>query len=263
MGNAPFFTFTLYSAKSFLDLSIVDHRRFCKRFFNIFFFIFRLFPVIGFDGAANFVEKVHGNLAGSAAQVVQDGGGGELGNARKVLILQILAGVQAAAGQDGVLDAGGQEVFIAHLQIEIVQFLQKAVPCVIAQVLQVVPVGSAYGAADLLHKHPTNIMFLCGAVLPFQCRRNRAGFLCRHFPQMQLTRPTDRAGVGYVKDILQLGLAPLVLPNEGDALGAGFHPPPHGFIPQLHAGAGGGIRALGVDQKLFIKTVFIEMACGS
>ena len=147
MGNATFFTFTLYSIKFFLDLSIVDHRRFCKRFFNIFFFIFRLFPVIGLDGAADFFQKVQGDFAGGAAQMVKDGGGGKLDNARKVLVLQILAGVQAAAGQDGKLDAGGQEIFIAHFQIEVVQFLQEAVPRVIAQVLQIVPIGPAYGAA--------------------------------------------------------------------------------------------------------------------
>ena len=46
--------------------------------------------------------------------MVKDGGGGKLDNARKVLVLQILAGVQAAAGQEGVLDAGGQEIFIAQ-----------------------------------------------------------------------------------------------------------------------------------------------------
>ena len=249
----------LYSVKFFIDLNIVHHGRFCKRFFNIFIFIFRLFPVIGFDGAANFVEKVHGNLAGGAAQVVQDGGGGELGNARKVLVLQILAGVQAAAGQDGKLDAGGQEVFIAYLQIEVVQFLQEAVPRVIAQVLQIVPIGPAYGAADLFHERPANIMFLCGAVLPFQCRRNSAGFLRRHLPQIRLTRPTDGAGVSYVKDIFQARPPTRTSPNEGDPLGTGFHPPPHGVVPQFHAGAGGGVRALGVDQKLFIKAVFLKI----
>ena len=191
--------------------------------------------------------------------MVKDGGGGKLDNARKVLVLQILAGVQAAAGQDGKLDAGGQEVFIAYLQIEIVQFFQKAVPHIIAQVLQRVPVDLAYGALGLFHDLPADVRFLAGAVLPLQRLCHCTGFLRRHFPQIRLTRPTDGAGVSYVKDIFQMRLAPLVLPNQGNALGAGFHPPPHGFIPQLHAGAGGGIRALGVNQKLFIKTVFLKL----
>ena len=195
--------------------------------------------------------------------MVKDGGGGKLHNARKVLVLQIVAGVQAAAGQDGVLDAGGQEIFIAHLQIEIVQFFQEAVPRVIAQVLQLLPVGPAYGASDLLHEYPANIVLLRGTILPVQRFRNSAGFLRRHLPQIRLARPTDGAGVGYVKDILQLGLAPLVLPNEGNALGPGLHPPPHSVVPQLHAGAGRSVRALGVDQELVAERIFIEPACGA
>lgn len=47
--------------------------------------------------------------------MVEDGGGGKLGNTRKVLVLQVIAGVQDAAGQDaagqdGVLDAGGEDI---------------------------------------------------------------------------------------------------------------------------------------------------------
>ena len=179
---------------------------------------------------------------------MQDGGGGKLGNARKVLVLQVLAGVQAAAGQKGVLDAGGEDVPKADFQIEIVQFLQQTVPCVIAQIFQIVPVGPAHGAFGLLHELPANVRFLAGAVLPLQCLRNRAGLLRRHFPQVGHFCPPDRAGVGYVKDIFQVRPPTSAGPNESDPLGAGLHPPPHSVVPQLHAGAGGGVRALGVDQ---------------
>ena len=225
--------------------------------------IFLLLPVIGFDGAANLVQKFHGNPAGRVTQMMEDGGGGELGNTRKVLVLQILAGVQAAAGQDRILDAGGQEVFIAHFQIEVVQFLQKTAPCVIAQVLQIVPVGPAHSVFSLFHELPADVCFLAGAVLTLQCLRHSAGFFFRQLPQIRLTRPTDGAGVSYVKDIFQARPSTRTSPNEGDPLGAGLYPPPHGVVPQLHAGAGGGVRALGVDQKLLIKTVFIEAAGGS
>ena len=98
--------------------------------------------------------------------MMEDGGGGKLRNASKVLVLQIVAGVQAAAGQDGILDAGGQEVFIAHFQVEIVQFLQQTALRVIAQVLQVIPVDLVYGASGLLHELPSKVCFLAGAVLP-------------------------------------------------------------------------------------------------
>ena len=191
--------------------------------------------------------------------MVKDGGGGKLDNARKVLVLQILAGVQAAAGQDGKLDAGGQEVFIAYLQIEIVQFFQKAVPHIIAQVLQVVPVNLAHGAFRLLHERPANVTFLRGSILPFQRLRNSAGFFRRHFPQVGCFRPTNGPGVRYVIDIPQFGLAPRVFCNQGNPRGPGLDPAAHGIVPQLHLRTGGSVRALRVDQQLLIKTVFLKM----
>ena len=81
------------------------------------------FPLDPFDRRSNLHEKFFCDGAGGVSQVMQDSGGRKLGNAGKVILPQILAGVQAAAGEDGVLHAGGQEVPKAYLQIEIVQFL--------------------------------------------------------------------------------------------------------------------------------------------
>ena len=258
MIDTPFFAFTLYSAKLFLDLSIIDHRRFCKRFLKIFFLIFQSLPLIIADSAANLVQEVHGHGAGGVAQMVENGGGGKLGNTGKVLVLQIISGVQAAAGEDGVLDAGGQEVLKTHFQIEVVQFLQQTIFCVIGEVMQMVPVDLADGAAGLLHERPANVRFLCGAVLPLQSLRDGGMMVLLQLPQVGRSRPLDRAGVGHIKDIFQPGPATAVLLNQGDALGTGLYPPPHGFIPQLHAGAGGSVRALGIDQELVVKRVFIK-----
>ena len=163
--------------------------------------------------------------------MVKDGGGGELNNARKVLIFQIVAGVQAATGQDGILDAGGQEVFIAHFQIEIVQFLQQTALRVIPQVLQIVPIDPAHGTAGLFHELPANVSFLARAVLPLQRRRDSAGLFRRHFPQIGHFCAPDRAGVRYVKDIFQMRPSARAGTNESDTLGPGLYPPPHGIVP--------------------------------
>ncbi len=57
----------------------------------------------------------------------------------------------------------------------------------------------------------------------------------------------------------QAGFSPSVFSDDRDAFETGLHPAAHGAVPQLHAGAGGGVRALGVDQKLFIKRVFLRL----
>ena len=58
----------------------------------------------------------------------------------EIRVLQIVSRVQTTAGEDSVLDAGGQEVPETHPQIEVIELLQQAVFCVIGEVLQMIPV---------------------------------------------------------------------------------------------------------------------------
>ncbi len=179
--------------------------------------IFRLFSVIGLDGAADFLQQFHRNLAGGVAQVVEDGGGGKLADAPQILVLQIVGGVQAAAGQNGVLDAGGQKVPIAHFQIEVIQSLQKTAFRIIGEVGQIVPVDLPDGAADLFHELIAKVRFLGGAVLPLQSIPDGPILLLVHFPQIRRFRAPDRPGIRHIVNIPQPGLAPSILVNEGDA----------------------------------------------
>ena len=117
--------------------------------------------------------------------MMEDSGGGELHDTGKVFVFQILGGVQAAAGEDGVLNAGGQKVLEAYFQVEIVQFLQQAALCVISEVLQVVTVDLADGAAGLFHERPADVRFLCGTILPFQCRHDCGMVFLSQFPQVR------------------------------------------------------------------------------
>ena len=98
--------------------------------------------------------------------MVQDGGGRKLNNAGKVLVIQIIGGVQAAASEDSVLNAGGQEVPKAHFQIEVVQFFQQTAPCIIGEVGQMVAVVVFDGTADLFHDVPANVRLIRRTILP-------------------------------------------------------------------------------------------------
>jgi len=77
-------------------------------------------------------------------------------------------------------------------------------------------------------------------------------------PQVGHFAPLDGTGIGHIKNIFQAGTA-AALVDQGNPFGVGFHPPPHRIIPQLHAGAGGGVRALGVDQELVSKGIFLKL----
>ena len=69
-------------------------------------------------------------------------------------------------------------------------------------------------------------------------------------------------------EVWQLG-PDLVQPGEsagfvqqGDALGTPAHITVHPVVPDVKVGAGGGIRALGVDHKLVGKGVLVQPGCG-
>ena len=216
-----------------------------------------MLPLILPDGSSNLHQGFHGNRACGVAQVVEDGGGGKFRNTRKILGIQIVQGGQTTAGQKGVLDAGGHKAAKAHLQIQFVQFLQQTVPGIIGEVAQTVTVDLIHSMAGQLHDLIPYISLGGGAIPLFQSGEDSGVVFLPHLPQVRLPRPAHRAGVRIVIDILQTGLAPLVFSDDCDALGTGLDPAAHGAIPQFHGGAGGGVRALGIDQKLFIKWVLV------
>lgn len=211
---------------------------------------------MGLDRPFDPHQQLLGHLAGGAAQVVQDGGGGELHDTGKVLILQIVGRVQAAAGEQDELDAGGEQASEAHLQIQIIKLLQEAVLRVIGEVCQVVPVGLPHHAPGGLHQLFAQVVFLQGAAPLFQRGQHRVLVFLPQLPQVRLPRPPHRAGIRVVEQVLQMGPA-IVLADNRNAGGSGLDPAVHGVVPQLHFRAGHRIRALGVDQQLVIVGIFI------
>jgi hypothetical protein len=51
--------------------------------------------------------------------------------------------------------------------------------------------------------------------------------------------------------------------NEGDALRASLYPPAHPFVPEVDARAGGGVRALGVNERLIHERIFVHPSCAA
>ena len=68
-------------------------------------------------------------------------------------------------------------------------------------------------------------------------------------------------GVAYVKDVVQPGESAGFV-QQGDALGTPAHITVHPVVPDVKVGAGGGIRALGVDHQLVRKTVLVQPGSG-
>ena len=216
--------------------------------------------LIGADGAPNLVQKLHRHGADRLAQVVEDGGCGKFRDAFEIVVLHKVAGVQPTAAQKRVLDARGHQPAETHLQIEIVQPLQQAALRIIGKIAQMVMVDLAHGILRQIHELTDNAVFLCCAVAPLQSGNDVGVVFLAQLPQFRLARALHGSRVRYIKNVLQVRSA-AAFPNQGNAGRAGAYPAAHGAVPQLHARAGGGVGTLGVDQKLFIKRVFVEAGC--
>lgn len=159
-----------------------------------------LVPLIAPNCPPDLIEHIHGHRAGGFAQVMQDDGGGKLDDTGEVHVLQIVSRVQTAAGENGILDAGGQEVSESHLQIEVIELLQQAILYVIGEVLQMIPVDLVYGAAHLLHEHPAKPIFMYSS--------NRSGL--RQTPKpVEMIHPIGRAEIRVGDGVAAVDEAPV------------------------------------------------------
>ena len=70
-----------------------------------------------------------------------------------------------------------------------------------------------------------------------------------------------RSGVAYVKNVVQARESAGFV-QQSDALGTPAHIAVHPVVPDVKVGAGGGIRALGVDHQLVCKGVLVQPGCG-
>ena len=174
-------------------------------------------------------------------------------------MLEILFRLQPAAGHQRIGDADGCGGFELYCDVELIILLQKRAVNVVEDVLPVVePVFIRQlpgNAGQLLGQ-----IRVCHAVLPFQHGGNRDHMLRLHGPQPGAAGIGSRSGVGDIKDIAQAGTVPGIV-HQGDAFGAAPDIPAHFFIPQVIFRTGGGVRALGVDQQLFVVGVLIKPGC--
>ena len=215
-----------------------------------------LFALIILDGDADLPQHLLVHLADRCAQRPNRGRGIEIENRHEVLMLEILVCIQPTAGHQGVGDADGGGGLKLDFDVEIIVLLQKRTVNDIAEVLlMLVPIltGQLSGHINkLLGKIVTG-----NAVVALQHGRHRPDVLFLQLPQPGGTGMFTGPGVGNIEHIAQPGpVAGIVY--QGNTLGATAHIPAHFLIPQVVLGAGGGVRALGVNHHLFMERIFVE-----
>ena len=217
-----------------------------------------MLTLIVLDGDANLPQYLLVRLADRRSQRPNRGRGIEIENRYEVLMLKILVCIQSAAGHQGVgnADGGGR-----LNDVKFIVLLQERTVNDIAEVLlMLVPILTRQFSGhigELLGKIVTD-----NAVVALQHGRHRPDVLLLQLPQPGGAGMFTDPGVGNIKHIAQPGPVAGIV-HQGDTLGATTHIPAHFLIPQVVLGAGGGVRALGVNHHLFMERIFVEAGGGS
>ena len=173
---------------------------------------------------------------------------------------EILLRLQPTAGHQGIGDADSGGGFELDFDVVLIVLFQKGtvndrenIPPVVGPVfLRQLGghIGQLLGQVAAAH-----------IIVAFQHRHDRRGVFLVHRPQPGGAGVFTGAGVGNVEYIPQSGPVPGII-HQGDALGPAPHIPAHAVVPQVVLGAGGSVRALGVDHQLFMERIFVEAGGG-
>ena len=216
--------------------------------------------LIVLDGNADLPQHLLIDLADCRAQRPHGGGGIEVENRHEILMAEILLRLQPTAGHQGVGDADGGGGFKLDFDVVLIVLLQKGTVNDIENVLPVFrPV--------FLRQFGGHVGQMLGQitaaniVVALQHRHDRRGVFLAHLPQPGGAGMFTGAGVGNIEHIAQAGPVAGIV-HQGDALGAAPDIAAHAVIPQVVLGAGGGVRALGVDHHLLMERILVEAGGG-
>ena len=208
----------------------------------------------GKDRAGNGGKAHLGDVPGGHAQSVQGLWSVEIQHIPKILILKVFRRVEATAHQQHIPNAVLHRPAVFHLQVQLVQFFQKAAFRKGFQFRKIVGHIVLHGVLCRREQGFAQIFLafqLSKAV--FQRFNDVRRVFHPHRPKGDRPGEPGFMGIRNIKVVFQPGLA-IVLPiKNGNAVCAPVYPAPKLPVPSLDLQDGGGFWALGKDKQLFVE----------
>ncbi|WP_217960052.1 hypothetical protein [Acutalibacter muris] len=163
-----------------------------------------------------------------------------------------LTGVQPAARHERICGTDRNRVAKLDLNIQLVVVLQKRPGSAGKNVYPILlPILARQFLGNGL-KLIGQTALVGNAVLVGQGSGDSFGVFFTVLPQIGLTAPVLAKGVGNVEHIPHS-----VGAQQADSLRAAPYSTAHAFVPHIVAGAGRGLRALGVNENLLVIRIFV------
>ncbi|PDX75081.1 hypothetical protein CGS56_10535 [Faecalibacterium prausnitzii] len=213
-----------------------------------------------FYGALDVPQHLPAHVADGCAEGVDTIRGGKIVDGLEIVLVEPARRLKAAAFQQRVGDADCSSAFELHLHSGfIIIHQQRAVNDGADVSAVVVPV--------ICHQFPGNIRKLLADTLSAdavglaQHFRNWLFQVIVELPHLRVTGIAAHPGIRHIENVVQPGESAGFV-QQSDALGTPAHIAVHPVVPNVKIGAGGGIRALGVDHELVRKGVLVQPGCG-
>ena len=218
-------------------------------------------PLIVLNGHFDLPQHLFADLADRRAQGGDGGRGVEVEHGQEILMDEGVLRVQVAAGQKDVGGADHGGVSERRADVEVIVPLQEGTVNDAEDVaLIAVPVIIHQLGGDPF-KLTRKAAFAGNLKAVLQRVRYRITMFLPVLPEIRAAGVFLAAGVRYIEDISDSCLVPTGV-NQGDPLAASADIPPHGLVPEIIFGAGGGVRALGEDQQLLMVRVLVQPSGG-
>ena len=216
-----------------------------------------MLALIFFDTDLDLPQHLLVDLADRCAERSHRGRGIEVEHVEKILMFEIAARLQTAAGHEGVGDADGGGVSESGSDVELIIRFEIGIRNDVKHIpLMFRPVFAGEPRRDLLQLL-RQAARSGNAIGTFQSGTDRLPVLVPVLPQIDRTGIGPRAGIRHIKDIFQARRHTAGV-DQGDALGIPPHITAHRMVPKIIRCAGRRVGALGEDQKLLIVGVFVE-----
>lgn len=205
-------------------------------------------------GEADFRQTHLGDAVGGHAQRVHRLAGIEIQYSPKIIVCEILVSCQPAAYQQHISHAALKCAPVCRLDIEVVQFLQKAACGAVPKLRKVVGHVVLHGVFCRAEQRPGQIVLilqLSKTVFQALDDLRRIGRL--HIPQGNRAGQLGFMGIADVKVVLQAHLPIVFVIKHRDTGGSAVDPAPHLPVPIFNFQYRRGVRALGIQQNLLVE----------
>lgn len=216
-----------------------------------------MFALIISDGHFNLPQNLLVNIADRSTEGSNGLRGVKIKDTQEILMIKVGSRLHTAARHQRIGDAHGSGISELHPYVELIIFLQERIVNDGEDVsLMLIPVFAGKPDSNLFKLIGETACF-GNIIIALQHIGNSIVVFLTKLPQPDSAGIVSAARIGNIEYIFELRPVTGGVDN-GNAFASAPDISAHALVPEVILGAGGGVRALGIDHELLVVRVLIQ-----